>query len=268
MNGPRQSDRSVVPKKAANKGGAAALLAESLEERDLPKGNPHEQTNRRAQDRKRLQQAQARIRRMAQYVRTFIPKGRARCGNPACRELCGGSPVTGIPTATKPSATIPASRDDLRGYQHAVARRAAGRPLIRSNLRSLATKCGRGRNPRHRGPPAQFPAGGITAPGSSLGYERANVLGHSPYPRLRLLQPFPVLCPAVGLLVRIPLGQVPFLQRLRQQCRSTPFVRRLLRYYGPVRLPGTVHHRITPWIRGADNAALRCRSSALPIPAQ
>ena len=101
MNGPRQSDRSVVPKKAANKGGAAALLAESLEERDLPKGNPHEQTNRRAQDRKRLQQAQARIRRMAQYVRTFIPKGRARCGNPACRELCGGSPVTGIPTATQ-----------------------------------------------------------------------------------------------------------------------------------------------------------------------
>ena len=106
MNGPRQSDRSVVPKKAANKDDAAALLAESLEERDLPKGNPQEQTNRRAQDRKRLQQAQARIRRMDQYVRTFIPKGRARCGNSARRDLCGGSPATGIPTATKSSAAI------------------------------------------------------------------------------------------------------------------------------------------------------------------
>ena len=165
--------------------------------------------------------------------------GQSEEGSRSFRSPAGDPGAPGL----EPSEVVPACRDRSRWF-------------------------GRGRNPRHRGPPAQFPAGGITAPGSSLGYERANVLGHSPYPRLRLLQPFPVLCPAVGLLVRIPLGQVPFLQRLRQQCRSTPFVRRLLRYYGPVRLPGTVHHRITPWIRGADNAALRCRSSALPIPAQ
>ena len=105
MNGPRQSDRSVVPKKAANKDGAAALLAESLEERDLPKGNPQEQTNRRTQDRESLSQAQARIRRAAQYACALIPEGGARCGNSARRDLCGGSPATGIPTATKSAST-------------------------------------------------------------------------------------------------------------------------------------------------------------------
>ena len=84
-------------------------------------------------------------------------------------------------------------------------------------------------------------------------------LGRLPYPLQRLLQPFPILCSAVGVLLRIPLGQIPSLQRLRRQCLGTPFVHRLLRYYGPVRLPGTVHHRITPWIRGADTLP-----SALP----
>ena len=141
MNGPRQSDRSVVPKKAANKGGAAALLAESLEERDLPKGNPHEQTNRRAQDRKRLQQAQARIRRMAQYVRTFIPKGRARCGNPACRELCGGSPVTGIPTATR----FGANSSENRLYLSPKSQRILHHPL--NSVCAKAVKYAGWRNP-------------------------------------------------------------------------------------------------------------------------
>ncbi len=105
MNGPRQSDRSIVPKKAANKEGAAALLAELLEERDLPKGNPRGQTNRRAQNREWLQQALARIRRAAQYACALIPEGGARCGNSARRDLRGGSPATGIPTATKSSTT-------------------------------------------------------------------------------------------------------------------------------------------------------------------
>ena len=89
------------------------------------------------------------------------------------------------------------------------------------------------------------------------------VLGRLPYPLQRLLQPFPILCSAVGVLLRIPLGQIPSLQRLRRQCLGTPFVHRLLRYYGPVRLPGTVHHRITPWIRGADNPAIGVASPRL-----
>ena len=111
MNGPRQSDRSIVPKKAANKEGAAALLAELLEERDLPKGNPRGQTNRRAQNREWLQQALARIRRAAQYACALIPEGGARCGNSARRDLRGGSPATGIPTATTLRSEIPARRD-------------------------------------------------------------------------------------------------------------------------------------------------------------
>jgi hypothetical protein len=44
------------------------------------------------------------------------------------------------------------------------------------------------------------------------------------------------------LLSRVPLGQAPSLHRLRGRLLS--FVRRLPRYYGPVRLPTAVHHRI------------------------
>ena len=108
MNGPRQSDRSVVPKKAVNKGGAEALPAESLEGRDLPKGNPQEHTNRRTQDRERLQQALERVRQAAKnHIRMNAcasePEGRARCGKSARRDLCGGSPATGIPTVNHTS---------------------------------------------------------------------------------------------------------------------------------------------------------------------
>jgi hypothetical protein len=51
----------------------------------------------------------------------------------------------------------------------------------------------------------------------------------------------PALRPGRGLLTRVPLGQVPSLRHLR--CRSAGFVRRLRRYYGPVRLPWVVHRR-------------------------
>ena len=100
MNGPRQSDRSVVPKKAVNKGGAEALPAESLEGTDLPKGNPQEQTNRWAQSRERLQQALERVRQAANACASE-PEGRARFGKSARRDLCGGSPATGIPTVNQ-----------------------------------------------------------------------------------------------------------------------------------------------------------------------
>jgi hypothetical protein len=43
------------------------------------------------------------------------------------------------------------------------------------------------------------------------------------------------------LVVRIPFGQTPSLRPLRR--RSPGFVRGLRRYYGPVRLPMSVHHR-------------------------
>lgn len=45
----------------------------------------------------------------------------------------------------------------------------------------------------------------------------------------------PALCPGRVLLVRVALGQAPSLRRLRR--RLPGLVRRLRRYYGPVRLP-------------------------------
>jgi hypothetical protein len=50
------------------------------------------------------------------------------------------------------------------------------------------------------------------------------------------------------LMVHLPLGQTPSLRPLRSQCSG--LVRRLRRYYGPVRLPMVVH----------------CRCSSLDLP--
>src|SRR5262249_17210099 len=61
----------------------------------------------------------------------------------------------------------------------------------------------------------------------------------------------PALRPAHALLARIPLGLRPSLHRLRCSClhrrllrRVVRFVRRLHSYYGEVRLPTPVHHRL------------------------
>src|SRR5450756_493969 len=62
-NGHGKSDKPIGPVKPANKTDAeTASVAESVEERGLAKGNPQEQTRRRAQDRIRLQHALERIR--------------------------------------------------------------------------------------------------------------------------------------------------------------------------------------------------------------
>jgi len=59
-----KSDKPVVPEKPANKADAqTASVAEAVEERGLAKGNPQEQTRRRAQDRIRLQHELERIRK-------------------------------------------------------------------------------------------------------------------------------------------------------------------------------------------------------------
>ena len=50
------------------------------------------------------------------------------------------------------------------------------------------------------------------------------------------------LSPIRGPLISIPLGHRPSLHQLR--CRSLRFVRRLHSYYGDVRLPVFVHHRL------------------------
>ena len=62
-----------------------------------------------------------------------------------------------------------------------------------------------------------------------------------PYSLQRTGRAGPALCPGRVLLGRVPLGQSPSLHRLRR--RLPGLVRRLHRYYGAVRLPGSVHRR-------------------------
>ena len=61
------------------------------------------------------------------------------------------------------------------------------------------------------------------------------------YPLQRTARALPVLRPGRVLLARVPFGQAPSLHPLRP--RFPGLVRRLRRYYGPVRLPLAVHHR-------------------------
>ena len=61
------------------------------------------------------------------------------------------------------------------------------------------------------------------------------------YPLQRTGRAVPALCPGRVLLARVPFGQAPSLHPLRR--RLPGVVRRLRRYYGPVRLPVSVHHR-------------------------
>ncbi|MEE9391202.1 MAG: group II intron reverse transcriptase/maturase [Planctomycetota bacterium] len=60
-----KSDKSVVPKKLANKVGGAPSTAESVEERDLAKGNSGQQSSFWTQDQDELQLALDRIRQVA-----------------------------------------------------------------------------------------------------------------------------------------------------------------------------------------------------------
>jgi len=69
MDGGEKSDNLILPRKPPNKGRGRPRLAEEVEGSGLAKGNPCEQTRHRAQDRARLQQAQARIREAAREDR-------------------------------------------------------------------------------------------------------------------------------------------------------------------------------------------------------
>ncbi len=84
----------------------------------------------------------------------------------------------------------------------------------------------------------------------------------------RLERLSPALSPARLRLVRVPRGQAPSLHRRRGQIAGV--VRRLRWYYGPVRLPRTVHRRVVAL--GRSDAARRAnrggRCRALPVLAQ
>ena len=65
MDGSRESDNSVVSKKPANKGRAAARSAEPVEKRELAEGNAGEQSRHRTLGRENLKHALTRIRQAA-----------------------------------------------------------------------------------------------------------------------------------------------------------------------------------------------------------
>src|SRR2546425_935276 len=83
-------------------------------------------------------------------------------------------------------------------------------------------------------------------------------LSYLTYPLQRTGRTRPALRPGRVLLARVPFGQAASLHPLRH--RSPGLVRRLRRYYRPVRLPVVVHHRrvsldfpmrpLTPSVRG------------------
>ena len=86
-------------------------------------------------------------------------------------------------------------------------------------------------HPLHRSGRAELPH-----PAPTLG-DDAQVT----YPLERAGRTDPARCPGCVALGRVPLGPAPSLHRLRR--RSFGVVRRLRRYYGPVRLPTSVRHR-------------------------
>lgn len=69
MNAHEKSDNPIVPEKRTNKESSTLFSAETAEGRGLAKGNSRKQTRTRAQDRRGLQQALARVRKVAREDR-------------------------------------------------------------------------------------------------------------------------------------------------------------------------------------------------------
>ena len=121
MNEGGKSDRSVVPQTLSNKGGGAPTPAERAEGRGLAKDNPLQQNqsigHRAAPD---WQSALERI-RQATSVCALRSEARARCGNSARRDLCGGRVARPVPTATRPDVHRDCGHvrpSPLSGLQH------------------------------------------------------------------------------------------------------------------------------------------------------
>src|SRR5258705_11224691 len=92
-----------------------------------------------------------------------------------------------------------------------------------------------------------------------------------PYACERLGHTSPTLCPVCALLACVPLGPRPWLHRLRR--RFPGIVRRLHSYYGGVRLPTVVHHRLRLLAFPMRTGTARVTSAAgrpwdLPVPVQ
>ena len=93
MYGLEKSDSAIRAKKPANKAGQP--VAEWAEQRAGTKGNTGQPHTRRTQSRDSVSQGLDRVRHVCRQT----PEGGAVCPNWARTDLCGGGPVTGIPTA-------------------------------------------------------------------------------------------------------------------------------------------------------------------------
>ena len=119
MNADENSDRVIVPEKPSNNGGLP--LAESVEERTLPKRNTSQTTVVRTQRRVATSSGLAGVRQAARQgtgitsipsldtASTLVLEGGAQCVSSARWDLRGGCRVTGIPTAT-PHNTLAGAR--------------------------------------------------------------------------------------------------------------------------------------------------------------
>ena len=93
MYGLEKSDSAIRAKKLANKAGQP--VAEWAEQRAGTKGNTGQPHTRRTQSRDSVSQGLDRVRHVCRQT----PEVGAVCPNWARTDLCGGCPVTGIPTA-------------------------------------------------------------------------------------------------------------------------------------------------------------------------
>src|SRR5690349_945829 len=100
MHGRGKSSEAEVAMTPANK--AAQAAAESEEPRASAKGNAIRTDIRRTQSRERVTSGLDRIRQVLAQpaLCSQIPKVGTVCGKAASTGLCGGRPVTRVPTAT------------------------------------------------------------------------------------------------------------------------------------------------------------------------
>ena len=99
MDGCRESDSFIVPRKPSNKGRSMGP-AEEVEGRELATGNLVEHHRGRTQCQETLPQARDWVRQVL-CTCASSPEAGARCGSAARRDLCGGRRVTDVPTATQ-----------------------------------------------------------------------------------------------------------------------------------------------------------------------
>jgi hypothetical protein len=96
-NEQEKSDLFIVALKPVNKPGRPG--AELVEPRERTEGNTGKQHTRRTLRRVNVSQTLDRVRGAACELLRQLPKVGARCVNHARRDLCGGCPAMGIPTA-------------------------------------------------------------------------------------------------------------------------------------------------------------------------